>query len=172
MPTIQQSLTEPNTGADHKRLNEFLAFLATHLAAPDYATAVILPTAPSTPPSPPAATARPRDEQVARRLEEAFQNARRSNGGYGPRRVFARPRRAQPNPGHCPRLGQPHQQENTSDTPRRTIDGRPSKAFPRRPRRGPAPPRDGSERARPAVRRRAGRRRRRAAPAVRAAQRR
>jgi hypothetical protein len=39
MPNIQQSLTEPNTGADHTRLNEFLAYLAEHLAA---ATAVIM----------------------------------------------------------------------------------------------------------------------------------
>jgi len=42
MPTIQRILTEPSTGADLTRLNQFLTFLGEHLSAEDYTRAVNL----------------------------------------------------------------------------------------------------------------------------------
>jgi len=42
MPTIQQTLTEPNTGADLTRLNAFLDYLATKLSASDFKIATDL----------------------------------------------------------------------------------------------------------------------------------
>ena len=42
MPTIQQTLTEPSPGADRARVQAFLDFLATHLAADDFARATTM----------------------------------------------------------------------------------------------------------------------------------
>jgi hypothetical protein len=42
MPTIQQALCEPNVGADLTRVQAFLDYLATKLAAEDYTTATNL----------------------------------------------------------------------------------------------------------------------------------
>jgi hypothetical protein len=42
MPTLQQAMVAPNTGADLTRLQAFLDYLAGKLAAPDYTTATNL----------------------------------------------------------------------------------------------------------------------------------
>jgi hypothetical protein len=39
MPSLLESLTEPNTGADLTRAQAFLDYLATKLSADDFATA-------------------------------------------------------------------------------------------------------------------------------------